>query len=55
MSQKSRNTNVSVSILSRSAKQQIDSFIMKPRNIVRQSYVFPAVGQSQEFQKLNAY
>jgi len=32
---KARNTNVSVSVLSRTNKQQIDSFVVKPRNIGR--------------------
>jgi len=37
MSGKARNTkfNVSVSVLSRTDKQQIDNFVMKPRNIDR--------------------
>jgi len=35
MLQKSRNTNVSVSVLSRTDKQQIDSIVMKPRSIGR--------------------
>jgi len=50
MPRKSRNTNVSVSVLSKTDKQQIDSFVVKPRNIGRQSHVlgpghpeFPAV------------
>jgi len=35
MSRKARNTNVSVSVLSRTYKQQIDSFVVKSRNIGR--------------------
>jgi len=33
MSRKARNTNYSVSVLSSTDKQQIDSFIVKQRNI----------------------
>jgi len=59
MSRKARNTNVSVSGLSSTDKQQqqIYSFVVKSRNIGKLSYVLgglgpdhpesPAVGQSQ--------
>ena len=62
MLRKYRNTSISVSVLSRTDKQQIGSFVVKPRDIGRQTYVLgpdhpvsPAVGQNQEAQKLNAY
>ena len=53
-----------VSVLSMTDKQQIDSFVMKPRNIGMQIKLCaigadhpesPVVGQSQEARKLNAH
>jgi len=48
--------------LSRTDKQQIDSFVVKPRDISGQTYVLgpdhpacPAVGQNQDSQQFNAY
>src|SRR6218665_2159440 len=61
MSRKARNTNVSVSVLSRTDKQQIDSFVVKPRDIVGKPRCWDLITRSSrqsaraQRPKLNAY
>ena len=57
MSRKAMNTNVSVSVLSRTDKQQIDSFVVKPRNHWQVKFGSSCVlgPDHPESHKLNAY
>ena len=56
MSRKARNrpTNVSVSVLSRTGKQQIDYFVVKPRKVMRWDLMKRSLRQSAKAKRLKS-